>query len=206
MTKADGELISFRPDKGINGLPREGMARRLGKSPRQPALWAHSEALDYDPPGAWGAYPKGFVAWACRALRANPGEVLHVCSGSLARGQGFRVDLRAAALPDVAADGAALPFRDATFPAAMLDPPYSVEYAADLYGTEYPRPSALLAEAARCVAPGGRLGILHFLVPMPPPACALERVYGITTGCGYRVRAFTVFVKEQPALDFGARG
>jgi len=110
------------------------------------------------------------------------------------------VDIRAAAVPDVVADGRTLPFRDRVFDAVMIDPPYTTEYAADLYGTEYPRPSHLLSEAARVVKPCGRVGILHFLVPMPPPGCRLVDVRGVTTGCGYRIRAFTVFERGQDEL------
>ncbi len=101
------------------------------------------------------------------------------------------------------ADGRALPFPDAEFAAVLIDPPYTVEYAWDLYGTDYPRPSHLLAEASRVVRPCGRIGILHFLVPMPPPACRLDLVRGVTTGCGYRIRAFTVFQREQEGLPLG---
>jgi ubiquinone/menaquinone biosynthesis C-methylase UbiE len=75
------------------------------------------------------------------------------------------VDLRAAARPTVMADGRQLPFRDGCFAGVLIDPPYTVEYAEELYGTEYPRPSHLLAEASRVVVPGCRVGFLHFLVP-----------------------------------------
>ena len=98
------------------------------------------------------------------------------------------------------ADATALPFDDGTFDAVAIDPPYSVEYAEMLYGTEYPRPSHLLAEAARVVVPGGRVSMLHFLVPASPPALDFETVYGVTTGVGYRIRALTVWRKRNADL------
>lgn len=167
---------------------------------RRPALWASGDPFDAPAP-VFGAYPKGFVLQAARWLGAAPAEVLHVCSGMLTpEDGGFRVDLRAAARPTVRADGRALPFRDGVFSAVMIDPPYSVEYAADLYGTDYPRPSHLLAEAARVVRPGGRIGLLHFIVPFPPPGCRFVTVKGVTTGCGYRIRAFTILERAHDQL------
>jgi ubiquinone/menaquinone biosynthesis C-methylase UbiE len=98
------------------------------------------------------------------------------------------------------ADGRALPFRDASWPAVMLDPPYSDQYARNLYGVENPRPSWLLKEAARVVQPGGRVGILHVAVPFAPPGCRLVKVYGVSTGVGFRIRALTIFMKDQNGL------
>lgn len=198
---SDDEVLHTPADKHVGMLPREKFARTRGVTEaRRPALWAQSEAYDAPAP-VFGAYPKGFVAWAARLLTSPPGEVLHVCSGMLTPDDGgVRVDLRQEARPSVRADGRALPFRDGAFRAVMIDPPYSVEYAADLYGTDYPRPSHLLAEASRVLRPGGRIGFLHFIVPFPPKGLRFVGVRGVTTGCGYRIRAFTVFEKEQDSL------
>ena len=147
-----------------------------------------------------GVFPQRFLPWALRVL-GNPARCLHVCSGALGPMRGaVRVDLRPEMKPDVVADGRALPLQDGQFDAALIDPPYSVEYAKLLYGTEYPRPSHLLEEAARCVRPNGRIGILHYLVPRAPARTSHLGVWGITTGCGYRIRAFTVYEKEQRRL------
>lgn len=75
-----------------------------------------------------------------------------------------------------------------------------MEYARDLYGTEYPRPSHLLREAARVVKPAGRIGFVHFLVPNPPRGARLVRVVGLTQWCGYRIRAFTLYERDQATL------
>jgi hypothetical protein len=80
----------------------------------------------------------------------------------------------------------------------MADPPYAESYAENLYGTgkTYPRPGAILREATRLLIPGGRVGILHFVVPMSRKPLNLVGVWGITTGAGYAIRAWSVFEKE----------
>lgn len=202
----DDEVITTPFDKrgAGKGMPGEGYRRRTGTEPGRAVLWGESEAEDFTPAAVWGAYPQRFAAWAIAQLRCRPDRVLHVCSGALTRADvagGLRVDLRAAAAPDLRADGRALPFRDGAFDGVMIDPPYSVEYAASLYGTEYPRPSHLLKEADRVLCAGGRVGILHFLVPSNAGTrLQFERVHGITQGLGYRIRAYTVFLKRQDAI------
>jgi hypothetical protein len=161
------------------------------------------ENADPDGFNVFGRYPKGFLNHLYRHrwlgdVRAD--EVLHVCSGMLSDTERWTVDVRRAARPRIVADGCALPFREASWKAVLLDPPYSEEYARMLYGTKNPRPSHLLREAARVVRPGGRIGIMHVAVPFTPPGCWLVNVYGITTGTGYRIRALTIFEREQDGL------
>lgn len=205
---ADEELLE-RTRQRTGSLAQHETTRTTGggrRGPRRPAVWSAVETL-HSPTPVYGAFPVRFLPWAVKLLRARPSEVLHVCSGALTADDvlgGVRVDIRPEARPDVVADGRALPFADGSFRAALIDPPYSVEYARDLYGTEYPRPSHLLREAARVVAPCGRIGMLHFLVPSPPPGCRIVDVRGVTQGCGYRIRALTIYERAQeelPGLD-----
>lgn len=197
---AESEVVSFHRDKKPGGITPELHRRKSGAAPSQPALWT-APATESFAETPWGAYPKRFRSWATKQLHCDPREVLHVCSGGLPPGIGrARVDLRRSAAPDVVADGRKLPFADNVFHGVLIDPPYSVEYAQDLYQTSYPRPSHLLAEAARVATPCSRIGIVHFFVPMPPPGCRLESVRGVTTGCGYRIRALTIFEKYQDSL------
>lgn len=156
-----------------------------------------------DPDGfaVFGRFPKGWLEDVLRLQflgDVHRDDILHVCSGTLT--EKWTVDIRAEARPAVQASGTALPFRDASFAAVMLDPPYSDEYAKNLYRTENPRPSWLLKEAARVVRPGGRVGILHVAIPFAPPACWLVGVWGISTGVGFRIRAFTIYQREQEGL------
>lgn len=132
-----------------------------------------------DPEGfvVLGRYPKGFLRHVVK-LRllgdVRRDEILHVCSGTLGPYERLTVDVRLEARPWVVADGRHLPFADSTFKAVMMDPPYSETYARELYGTDNPRPSHLLREAARVVVPGGRIGILHVAVPFAPPRNAFR--------------------------------
>ena len=198
----DHELVST--GDGDQRPPGNGMPRReragTSSAPRRGALWLDVETHDAGA-GVWGMFPDRFLAFALKHLNCPANQVLHVCSGGLRRGHGgVRVDIRPDATPDVVADGRALPFRDAAFRAVLIDPPWSVEYARDLYGTAYPRPSHLLAEAARVCRPGGRIGFVHFLVPNPPAGASIVRVLGITQGCGYRIRALTIYERERAEL------
>lgn len=165
--------------KAATELPRRN--RDTGRSAKAPAVWNWTQATELG--GTWGQYPQGrgesFLSWLHGVLE-RPTAALHVCSGALGpEVWGVRLDLRASQRPDVVADGRHLPFRDGAFDAVAIDPPYSVEYARSLYGTDYPRPSHLMREAVRCVRPGGRVAFLHFIVPNPPPGSSLERVFGM---------------------------
>jgi SAM-dependent methyltransferase len=199
-----GEVLRTPEDKHIGHLPREGHARRTGnKDPKRAILWGVRLVKDFGPaPAIWGKLPKTFLPWAYEVLRVpDSRNVLHVCSGGLDHAtHGVRVDIRCEVLPDVVADGRALPFADDSFDAILIDPPYSVEYAESLYQTDYPRPSALLREASRVLRPGRRVGFVHFLVPRPEADLSFVEVHGITTGCGYRIRAMTVFAKAPRGL------
>lgn len=198
-----GELISVQHDNNRRGMPREGNQRRDGGSISQASVWTAKPAVDFPAPHFWGAYPKDFIKWAARAMRCDRQDIVHFCAGTLPKGEGYRIDIRAETNPDLVADCRALPLEDCSVAGAVLiDPPYSVEYAEDLYQTEYPRPSALLAEASRITKPGAAIGMLHFLVPLPPAGANIEHVYGVTTGPNYRIRAFTIFRRAQQGLDF----
>ena len=170
-----------------------------GGRPPDPAI------VDVDGFAVFGRYPNGFLTHVLTlellgVRRDQRARILHVCSGTLGPEEAWTVDVRAEARPRIVASGTTLPLRDASFRAVMLDPPYSDAYARNLYKTENPRPSWLLKEAARVVQPGGRIGILHVAVPFAPPGCRLVKVYGISTGVGFRIRAFTVYERAQDRL------
>lgn len=110
--------------------------------------------------------------------------------------------MRPQARPSVVARGEALPFIDGAFRAVLIDPPYTEEYARNLYRSEFPRPAHLLREAARVVKPGGRIGLLHIAVPITPPGCDFVTSFGVVPGPGFRIRAFTVYERQQPGLQF----
>lgn len=164
---------------------------------------AMRELADPDGFAVFGQFPDGFLEDVIRLQMLGDvtrDEILHVCSGTLGPRERWTVDLRPEARASVVADGCALPFLDASFAAVMLDPPYSDAYARNLYGTENPKPSRLLREAARVVKPNGRIGLLHVAVPITPEGCEFVRSFGVVPGPGFRIRAFTIYERRQPTL------
>ena len=161
-----------------------------------PLLFGSGRAEDFGVFPDGGGYPIRFLSLAYEWLGVtDPDRVLHLCSGSMQRG--VRVDIRPETNPDVVCDARHTPFEDESFDWIMCDPPYSAEYARNLYGTEkdYPKPGQLMKEASRLLRPGGRVGLLHFQVPMVRKPLRIIEVRGITTGLGYAIRAFTIMEK-----------
>src|SRR3990167_6240787 len=110
-----------------------------------------------------GGYPKGFIEWAYKVMGVtDPSKVLHLCSGSMLTG--VRVDIRPEKKPDIVADCRNVPMPDASFRWILADPPYSEDYAHNLYGTgdHYPLPGQIVKEAERLLMPDGLFGLMHF--------------------------------------------
>jgi hypothetical protein len=145
-----------------------------------------------------GGYPKRFIEHAFETLGVtDPEKVLHLCSGSMK--SGITVDIRQECCPTIVADCRKVPLNSGTVRWIMADPPYAESYAENLYGTgkSYPKPGEILKEMERLLKPGGRCGLLHFVVPMSRKPLKLVGVWGITTGAGYAIRAWSVFEKER---------
>lgn len=150
-----------------------------GGGRRRPIIW-------HDEPVIFGAYPVGFESHILRQkLLGDVGQddVLHVCSGGVrAR---WTVDIRHEVKPRIVASADALPFGAGQFRAVLIDPPYNEAYAKQLYRVAgLPTLKAMLDEAVRVVVDGGRIGILHFVVPMRPNGARRVLVRGISTGPG----------------------
>lgn len=186
--------------------------------PRPPAIcvlaedWNQEELFEEEralrageqPVKVFGQYPRRLIKKVLPWLRCQRSEILHVCSGSLPPGEGIRVDINPEAHPDILADGRTLPLPDGSVAAVMIDPPYTVQYARDLYGCEYPLPSHLLAEAARVVRPCGRIAFVHYLVPMPPPGCHFVVGRALSMGFGFQARYVSIWERDQDSLPLGA--
>lgn len=135
-----------------------------------------------EPAPVFGQFPRGLIGKILPWLRASRDRVLHVCSGAL-----------------ILADGRALPFADGTIEAVLLDPPYTEHYAKELYGTDYPRPSHLLAEAARVVRPSGRIGFVHYITSNPPAGARFVKCFALSMGFGFPMRCISIY--ERLALE-----
>lgn len=150
----------------------------------------------------YGAYLGGFPERARALLGVRIDQpVLHVCGGK-ARHYPYRrafgpldktLDLDPAVEPDFQQDALAPLPRG--FHAMLADPPYSEADAAHYnVGAEaYPKPNALLKNMLSAVPPGGRVGMIHYILPSPPPDTVFVAAVSVMCGFNNRVRVFSVF-------------
>jgi hypothetical protein len=152
----------------------------------------------------YGGYLGGFPERARALLGARLNEpVLHICGG-LARlypyaggfGPGDKtLDLDPTVEPDILAD-AREPYPTG-FRAILADPPYS-EADAGLYAPGaacYPKLTVILRNGLDALSPGGRVGIIHYVVPAPPKGARFVAAVAIMCGFNNRVRVYSVFEK-----------
>jgi hypothetical protein len=162
----------------------------------------------------YGAYLGGFPERARALLGCKITEpVLHVCGGMAkfypySRGFGPNdktLDLDPKCEPDFVQDAREpWPFapvvangQTQAWGGALIDPPYSEEDAARYeVGREvYPKPNLLLKRAFEVLPKGGRVGIIHYMVPSPPDPSVFVAVVGVMCGFNNRVRVYSVFEK-----------
>ena len=171
---------------------------KKSKGRGHPIMFGLPEAEQFDDFPDGGGYPHGFLRRAYAIMEVtNIDAVLHVCSGSMKTG--IRIDIRGSLRPTVIADVRVLPFRDHSFQWILADPPYTQDYAQNLYGTGgvYPDPHQLVQECLRVLAPNGRLGFMHHMVPKFRKPGRVLKVYGISQGPGYNIRAWTLLTKDE---------
>jgi hypothetical protein len=169
---------------------------KTSKGKGHPLLFGMKESMMFEDFPEGGGYPKTFLEKAHGIMGIeNPDEVLHLCSGSVK--YGVTVDIRPEKNPTILADCRSVPLPSRSVKFILSDPPYSKDYATNLYGTgeKYPEPFEILREATRLLVDGGKIGLLHFQVPMFRKPLKLRGVWGVTTGLGYNIRAFSVFEK-----------
>lgn len=170
---------------------------KSSKGKGHPLMFGYSEAELFSDWPDGGGFPKGFLRFAFDDLGVtDPNQVLHLCSGSVRIG--WTVDIRKSTEPKVVADVRHLPFANGAFQWAIADPPYSEEWAQNLYGTgsSYPKPLEIMKEMGRVLRPNGRCGLLHNQVPFFRKPLTLLRVRGISQGLGFALKAWSVFVKQ----------
>jgi len=179
-------------------------AGKKSKGSGHPVMFGRPRpAKDFENFPEGGGYPHRFMEFAYELMKdagrknVDPDQVLHLCSGSVLTG--IRVDIRPEKNPDIIADCRNVPLPDESFDWILADPPYSEEYAKNLYGTEdfYPTPLEIVKESMRLLKPNGLLGLLHFQVPTIRKPAKIVNVYGVTTGSGYAILAWTLIRKEE---------
>lgn len=139
-----------------------------------------------------GSYPLNFESKFRKFL--GFADYLHVFSG-LAK-SGLRVDLKIETRPDVVADAHHLPFRDNVFKAVLADPPYSDQYAKELYQTPKLSLKKYCAEFARVVINGGIIAIYHLMIVPRPAQCNYLGAIAIIMGMFHKARIVSIFQKE----------
>ena len=171
----------------------------------------------------YGAYPNGFLERARALLGVTPFDpVLHVCGGRArqypAQPRGFgpndrTLDLDAALEPDFLQPATellpSLPCVQTPccsgcdtahgWPALIADPPYT-EADAEHYepGTKaFPSANSILRNMLTAVRVGGRVGMLHYVLPQPPrDGVRFVACVGVIVGYNNRMRVFSVFERE----------
>ncbi len=156
----------------------------------------------------YGSYLGGFPERARVLLGAGPNDsVLHVCGGMAklypySGGFGAEdktLDMDPATDPDYLQDAREAFPTDPYQPwrAILMDPPYSEEDAAHyLPGSEmYPKPNQLIKNALAALPIGGRVGLIHYMLPGCPENAKFIAAVGIMCGFNNRIRVFSVFQK-----------
>lgn len=160
----------------------------------------------------YGSYPNGFLERARALLGVTPLDpVLHVCGGMAraypAKPRGFgpndkTLDLDPALEPDFLQSATdPLPKNDLTWlwPALIADPPYTEEDAAHYVpgAAAFPKANLILKHMLAVVRPGGRVGMLHYVLPQPPrEGVRFVACVGVIVGFNNRMRCFSVFERE----------
>ena len=167
----------------------------------------------------YGSYPGGFLERARALLGVSSNDpILHVCAGRVDRypyrGGFGKNDYRLDSDPKMRADftqdvNVGIPRNPEVtrgrhaglWYAILADPPYTKEDAEhyDAGEVDLPNPHALLADMLRNVRPGGRVGLLHYIVPRPPKEMdpKFVAVISVMVGFGNRLRCYTVFERRR---------
>jgi len=159
----------------------------------------------------YGAYPNGFLERARALLGVQRDDVvLHVCGGHAKAYPTWKplgphdrtLALDPKTQPDYLQDAREpLPNGPAKagrqqWPAILCDPPYTKVDAAHYApgAVTLPAVNALLKNALDAVRPGGRVGMLHYLLPQPPHAgVKFLACVGVIVGFNNRMRVYSVF-------------
>jgi len=140
-----------------------------------------------------GCYPLGFENKINELLGTN--AYVHFFCG-LAK-NGYRIDINHICNPDLIANVESLPqIEDNSFKAGMADPPYTKEFAENLYACKYPKWSLWTKELVRIVQPRGKIAIMQNYVVPRLAGCEFEKILVIIT----RIKQYPKIVTIQRKL------
>lgn len=155
----------------------------------------------------YGAYPNGFLERARALLGVTPFDgILHVCGGKArdypAKPRGFgpndqTLDLDETLKPDFLQTATeTLPGPPHGWKALIADPPYTwvdaEKYAPG--GKAFPSANLILKHMLAVVRVGGRVGMLHYILPQPPrDGVKFVACVGVIVGFNNRMRCYSVF-------------
>lgn len=177
-------------------------------------MWILARAKLKDGRKYYGAYLGGFPERARALLGCSINDpVLHVCGGMAryypyARGFGpldCTLDIDVETKPDFCQD-AREPFPcgyknildyEIPYKAYLIDPPYT-EQDAEKYScgsSVYPKPNVLVKNGIDALSIGGRVGIIHYVVPKCPKNAKFIACVGVICGFNNRIRVYCVYEK-----------
>ena len=129
-----------------------------------------------------GAFPNGFMAWL-KKMGWIGEKRCYLCAGMVDDAEAVRVDIRPECRPTHCEDARHTSLPSNEFDTVILDPPYSLELAKSLYGTEkfFAGIDGFTKEAARICKAGGVIITLTYQVPKRLHDAEFIAVCGIYT-------------------------
>lgn len=148
-----------------------------------------------------GCFPAGLLNKTKKALYnyypTNPKDILHVCSGSVDKKEGLRLDIDPQFSPDYLCNAEDMqPVEDNSFQLSFSDTPYNIDASDKYYGKAMINRSKVLKEMARVTKPNGLILILDQIMPVSPPKI-IKRIgmIGVTSVPNLDMRILTILKK-----------
>jgi len=146
-----------------------------------------------------GGFPRFFEENLIRLL-GYPQAILQPFGG-LAE-YGIRMDLKPETKPDLVWDAHDIPFMNESFDCVILDPPYSDQQAADLYGTPKLNKAQYIREAVRVTREGGWVVVYGDKEPARPARCNHAFRIVVVLRPNHTSRICMIFQKRKAGMPF----
>ncbi|HUV46160.1 MAG TPA: hypothetical protein VMW45_03725 [Dehalococcoidia bacterium] len=111
---------------------------------------------------------------------------------------GKRCDINPDTDPDYCCDAHNLPFpNNSEFDFVLLDPPYSDDYAAQLYRTGKLHKKKYVSEAVRVCKPGGYIAHYDIVLNPRPEGTGFDRIIVVLTRMYHKPRICCIYKKDR---------